>query len=190
MPKLGMEAIRKAALIDAAIDMIGEAGSLDVTVSAIAKRAGVSGGLAHHYFGSKDQLFLASMRHIIGQYGAAVRRGLAQANTPLERAEAIVKAGFDHDNFRSETIGAWLNFYVLAQSSPEVARLLRVYQGRLCSNLTHALRPLLGARARDVAGRVAAMIDGVYLHEGLSGAPQSAQATDQVLTVLHNELRL
>ena len=42
MPKLGMEPIRKAALVKATITEIGRAGSLDVTVSQIAKRAGMS----------------------------------------------------------------------------------------------------------------------------------------------------
>ena len=190
MPKLGMEAIRKAALIDAAIAMIGEAGSLDVTVSAIAKRAGVSGGLAHHYFGSKDQLFMGAMRHIMADYGGEVRAKLARAETPLERAEGIVRAGFDSENFRRETISAWLNFYVLAQSSEDAARLLRVYHARLKSNLSYALRPLLGNNAPAAARRLAAMIDGVYLHEGLSGAPEAARATAQVLSVLHREVGL
>ena len=58
MPKLGAEPIRKAALINATIFEVGRAGSLDVTVAQIARRAGMSPALAHHYFGSKDQLFL------------------------------------------------------------------------------------------------------------------------------------
>jgi len=35
MPKLGMEPIRRAALVKATIDVIGAQGSLDVTVSQI-----------------------------------------------------------------------------------------------------------------------------------------------------------
>ena len=56
MPKVGMEPIRRDALVRATIAEIGEAGSLDVTVSRIAKRAGMSSALAHHYFGGKDQI--------------------------------------------------------------------------------------------------------------------------------------
>ena len=41
MPKLGMEPIRRAALVNATIAQIGETGSLDVTVAQIAKRAGM-----------------------------------------------------------------------------------------------------------------------------------------------------
>lgn len=52
MPKLGMEPIRRRALVKATIAEIGLAGNLDVTVSQIARRAGMSSALAHHYFGS------------------------------------------------------------------------------------------------------------------------------------------
>ncbi|MGB0904735.1 MAG: transcriptional regulator BetI, partial [Mangrovicoccus sp.] len=41
MPKLGMQPIRTTALINAVINEIGETGNMDVTVSQIAKRAGM-----------------------------------------------------------------------------------------------------------------------------------------------------
>ena len=55
MPKVGMEPIRRGALVQATIHEIGRAGSLDVTVTQIAKRAGMSSALAHHYFGAKSR---------------------------------------------------------------------------------------------------------------------------------------
>ena len=119
MPKLGMEPIRKAALVKATISEIGRVGSLDVTVSQIAKRAGMSSALAHHYFGSKDEMFLAAMRHVLTIYGAEVRGALAVAQGPEERLRAILAASFSAGNFRREVVGAWLNFYVLAQTVPE-----------------------------------------------------------------------
>lgn len=57
VPKVGMEPIRRSALVQATIAEIGAAGSLDVTVGQIARRAGMSTALAHHYFGGKDQIF-------------------------------------------------------------------------------------------------------------------------------------
>ena len=68
MPKLGMQPIRRAALVKATIAEIGEAGTLDVTVSRIARRAGVSPALAHHYFGGKQDLLVAAMRHSLSGY--------------------------------------------------------------------------------------------------------------------------
>ena len=153
MPKVGVEPIRKAALVKATIVEIGRAGSLDVTVSQIAKRAGMSSALAHHYFGSKEEIFLAAMRHILSLYGAEVRGALRLATGPESRLEAILQASFSPANFRREAVGAWLNFWVLAQTVPEAKRLLAVYQGRLRSNLVACLKPLAGARAVAVSVR-------------------------------------
>ncbi|MGM0584392.1 MAG: choline-binding transcriptional repressor BetI [Pseudomonadota bacterium] len=189
MPRIGMEPVRRAALIEATIDEIGVGGSLDVTVARIARRAGMSSALAHHYFGNKEQIFLAAMSHMLSQYGGDVQAGLKAARSPRERVEAIVRAGFSETNFRSAALAAWLNFYVLARISGPAKRLLTIYQRRLVSNLSHALRPLAGGSAPDLAGTLAAVIDGVYLREGLGeDAPDGAAATRRVLAVLDAEL--
>ena len=184
MPKLGMEPIRRAALIDAAIAEIGAAGSLDVTVSQIAKRAGVSSGLAHHYFGGKGDILLAAMRHVMREYAAGVLNGLKAASTPGARLEAIVNGAFAPTNFKPDTVSAWLNFYVLALSSADARRLHRIYRKRLRSNLTHALRPLTDD-APALADRTAALIDGLYLNHGLADAePDGELAAKMVLDSL------
>lgn len=183
MPKLGMEPIRRDALIKATIHEIGAAGSLDVTVSQIARRAGMSSALAHHYFGGKEQIFLAAMRHILSQYGAGVRGALAGTDTPRARLEAIIRASFEPGHFRPEVVGAWLNFYVLAQSTEGAARLLRIYRARLRSNLIVGLRPLVGARAGKRAEALAALIDGAYLHAAL-GPVDGKAAAEGVLSCL------
>lgn len=190
MPKLGMEPIRKAALVNATIVEIGRAGSLDVTVSQIARRAGMSSALAHHYFGSKDEMFLAAMRHVLTLYGAEVRGALAVAAGHEARLRGILAASFSATSFRREVVGAWLNFWVLAQTQAGARRLLAVYQRRLRSNLLFCLRPLAGARAEAVADGLGALIDGVYLREALkSGAPDGAAAVQVTLDYLRAELK-
>ncbi|WP_425052258.1 choline-binding transcriptional repressor BetI [Psychromarinibacter sp. S121] len=185
MPKLGMEPIRRAALVKATIDEIGAAGTLDVTVSRIARRAGVSSALAHHYFGGKDDLFLAAMRHILTQYGMAVQSRLTKAVTPRERLDAVVRASFESGQFSGHVVSAWLNFYVAAQSSPRAQRLLTVYQRRLRSNLVHDLRPLVGDRAHVAAETVAALIDGLYIRAALNpGHSAPEDAAGRVLRLL------
>lgn len=170
MPKVGMEPIRRKSLIDAAIGAIHARGSIDVTMSDIARRAGVSQGLAHHYFDSKEHLITSAMRHLLTEFGASVRRHLAVAKAPRQRVSAIIAASLASDQFRPETVSAWLVFYVNAQSSRESKRLLNVYSRRLNSNLIHALRPLDNARAVEVAEGVASLIDGLYIREALSPA--------------------
>mgnify|MGYP000023429640 CR=1 FL=1 len=162
MPKVGAEPIRKAALINATIETVGRTGSLDVTVAQIAREAGMSPALAHHYFGSKGDIFLAAMRHILSRYGDGVRAALVAADGPAGRLRGIVDESLAGGNFDLAAMSAWLNFYALAPTDPQAARLLRVYHRRLRSNLIHALRPLVNDAAAE-ADRLAALIDGAYL---------------------------
>jgi TetR/AcrR family transcriptional repressor of bet genes len=186
MPKLGMEPIRRAALVEATIAEVGEAGTLDVTVSQIARRAGMSSALAHHYFGAKEQIFEAAMRHILSSYGRAVRLALAGASGPRGRIEAIVRASFAPENFQAGVISAWLSFYVRAQIQPQTRRLLMIYQRRLRSNLLAGLRPLTEpGEAVATSEALAALIDGIYLRAALSNEiPDGEAAIDLALSTL------
>ena len=188
MPKLGMEPVRRAALIDAAIAEIGAARSLDVTVGQIARRAGVSSGLAHHYFGGKDDILLAAMRHVLKVYSEEVRTRLAHAESPAVRLEAVIRASFAPSNFQPDTVAAWVNFYVLALSSEDAARLLRVYRRRLRSNIVHDLRRLGLGNPVASADRIASLIDGLYLRHSLAGQPDGEAAARAALAALAFEL--
>lgn len=178
MPRVGMEPVRRKALIEAAVETIGERGNLDVTMSEIARSAGVSAALAHHYFGGKDQLFLATMRHLLGEFGAGVRGLLVAADTPRGRVSAVIAQSFSPEQFSPATISAWLAFYVRAQSDPAARRLLAVYARRLHSNLVAALAGLVAhADAVRISEGIAAMIDGLYIRRALKdGPPDPASA--------------
>ena len=185
MPRTGMMALRKDALVKATIGEIGRKGSLDVTMGQIARAAGVSSALAHHYFGSKDDLFLAAMRAILSEFGLEARRALAAAQTPRARLSALVQASFGGRNFQPEVVAAWLNFYVLAQTQPQAARLLRIYQQRLVANLIHAARPLCDDPV-GLARTAAALIDGLYIRHALvdAGPPDAGAAIATLETYL------
>lgn len=169
------EAARRVSLLDAAIAEIGEKRTTNVTVSEIARRAGVSSALAHHYFGTKKNLLTSAMRRILTTYGEEVRKELRGADTSRERVAGIVRASFAPSNFKPDVVRTWLILYLTSQTEPEAARLLDVYRKRLRSNLRHALRPLTGARSGETAELVAAMIDGFYIRRALGeeerGAP-------------------
>ncbi|MGR3467669.1 MAG: choline-binding transcriptional repressor BetI [Shimia sp.] len=189
MPKLGMEPIRRDAVVKATIAEVGRTGTTDVTVGKIARRAGVSTALVHHYFGSKEAVLMAAMRHVLSVYGQEVRRALGEAQTPRARLRAIILASFSGENFEVDTISAWVNFYAAAQTSAPAQRLLRIYQRRIVANLTHALRPLIGDRAPPTARMLAALIDGIYLRMGLGGErPDPKGATRMVLRAADLEL--
>jgi TetR/AcrR family transcriptional repressor of bet genes len=169
MPRIGMEPLRRKALISAAIEAIHARGMGQVTMGEIARRAGVSAALAHHYFGGKDQLLLATMRHLLSELSDEIQARLADARTPEERVSAVIRGNFAAGQFRPAVISAWLAFYVQAQTDPEARRLLRVYTRRLESNLVHALRDLTSREhAALVAETAAALIDGLWIRRSLA----------------------
>ena len=83
MRRTDIENVRKKALTDAAIQAVGAQGSMDVTMADIAARAGVSPALAHHYFGSKQDLMLAAARRTQVRYRHRTQADADPARTCL-----------------------------------------------------------------------------------------------------------
>ena len=195
MPKIGMEPVRRKALVDAALRVIGDQGTLSVTMSDIARHAGVSPALAHHYFGSKEQLLIETIRSLLRQLRDDAVTALRGARTPREKLTAIVRVSFKADQFAPETIAAWLAFYSEAQRSEETRRFLVVYARRLHSNLVANLKCLCVADdARRIAEGAAAMIDGLYIRRALGSSPVTEDAsialTDDYISLNLNALHI
>ena len=193
MPKVGMEPVRRKALVDAAMRVIGDHGSLTVTMSEIAKQAGVSPALAHHYFGSKEQLLIETVRHHLQRLRDSTVTAMKTAKTPREKLSAVIHVSFHADQFAPETIAAWLAFYAEAQRSEETRRFLVIYARRLRSNLLANLKALCPPDdAERIAEGAAAMIDGLYIRQSLRSAPISIEGsialTEDYLTMHLNAL--
>ena len=178
MPKIGMEPVRRKALVDATLRAVGDHGSLTVTMSEIARHAGVSAALAHHYFGSKEQLVIETIRSLLRQLRTDTVAAMRAASTPREKLSAVIRVNFQAHQFAPETVAAWLAFYSEAQRSEETRRLLVLYARRLRSNLLANLNQLCPADdAARIAEGASAMIDGLYLRQGLKSAPVSLEAS-------------
>jgi TetR/AcrR family transcriptional repressor of bet genes len=170
MPKLGMRPIRRRQLVDAAIASIHQYGIGETTIARIAKKAGVSPGIIHHYFADKDDLLFETMRHLLEILRGHAVVGLRRAESPRARLHAIVEASFAEDQFSDTVSAAWLGLYGNARQSPRLARILRLYHARLRSNLVHALKSLVEPdQVEGLAEGIASMIDGLWLRCALRG---------------------
>ena len=179
MPKIGMEPIRRRALIDAAVAAIADRGALDVTVSDIAGRAGVSTALAHHYFGNKERLLEATMRALLTELAQDLRARLTPLMTPRERLSALIDVNFSDKQFASGTVAAWLSFYLEAQRSVVMRHLLSVYSRRLHSKL----KPR--GESEQISEGIAALIDGLYIRRALK---QSGPERTSAMALIHDYL--
>ncbi|MDX5593606.1 transcriptional regulator BetI [Pseudovibrio sp. SPO723] len=181
---------RKASIINATITVIHDRGYSEATMAQIAKKAGVSTGLPHHYFGSKALLLNATMVKLLKDLAMQVKSRMLPLTDPKQRIRAIVQGSFSAEQFRPEVISAWLAFYVQARTETETRRLLRVYHGRLISNLIHEFTGVMPrAKAVKAARSTAALIDGLWLQMALAGDhPDPKEASETALD--HVELVL
>ncbi len=165
-----MGPVRRNQLIEAAISSLHDYGYADTTVARIARKAGVSSGIVHHYFDGKDDLLFATMQHMLQVLRAETLRNLKQAATPRARLSAIVEANFAPSQYSPDVMSAWLALYGSARQSPNLTRILKLYDARLKSNLRDALKKLTGQeKAAEMAIGVSALIDGVWLRAALLG---------------------
>ncbi len=168
MPKLGMEPIRKAQLITAVFECIHEHGFAGTTIARVSERAGVSAGIASHYFGGKEGLLEATMRQLIKQLSTReAPEGIDPADAK-SRILHIIDSNFSRQQVNPKAVVVWLAFWGHAIHVPSLTRLQRVNKLRLQSNLAWWLRKLMPAeRARFAAEGLAALIDGLWLRGAL-----------------------
>lgn len=172
MPKLGMGPIRRKQLVEAAIAVIHEVGFANATVVRIAKRAGVSSGIVHHYFTDKDDLLFTTMRALLTELRRDAVARQSTARGPRERVLAVIDASFGDGQFDEKVFSAWLALYGNARQSERLQRILALYHRRLRSNLLFDLCLLMPRqRALNLAEGIAAMIDGLWLRYALVGRP-------------------
>ncbi|WP_414451950.1 transcriptional regulator BetI [Burkholderia sp. 22PA0099] len=173
MPKIGIREVRRAQLIDATLQTIEHEGLSGTTLALVAQRANISTGIVSHYFGGKDGLLEATMRHILHDlWTATQRRRLAARAEPRARLRAIVAANFDVSQVSSPVMKTWLAFWAESMHQPTLGRLQRLNTRRLYSNLCAEFKHALPvAAARRAATGLAAIIDGLWLRGATAGQP-------------------
>ncbi|WP_309753719.1 betaine-aldehyde dehydrogenase [Novosphingobium sp.] len=162
---------RRGQLLQAALASLAETGIENFTMAEVARRAAVSPALVVHYFGDRDKLIEATFRQLVERVTTLPMRALAGGDDPEARLRAFVLAHLNPSELSSEASRAWLSFWGLALYAPALARLQRVHQERMVSNLRHELRALVvpGAVER-IAETIGALIDGFWLRAALASA--------------------
>lgn len=179
MRTVGIESIRRRQLIDATLAVIEKEGFQGATVGRISKASGMSVGIISHYFDGKQGLLQATMRHLLSLLKTDLLDLLSEhGNDPVARLHAIVASNFSRSQTNMAVAKAWLAFWAQAMHSPELARLQRINERRLYSNLVFSLVQLMpDKQARETAQTIAALIDGVWLRAALSeGRIESKEA--------------
>ena len=132
-------------ILDAARAAFGDRGFDGATIRDMAARAGVDAALVHHYFGTKQQLFVAAMEMPV-DFAAAMPAIAAGPTERLgERFAAFVLELWDRPEVRPLLLGVVRS----ASTDPVAAAMLRrmLAEGPLLTLATALDRPDAGLRA-------------------------------------------
>jgi AcrR family transcriptional regulator len=143
----------RAAMIDAAAQLIFEEGYEAVTARRLAARMGVHSGLVHYYFDSMDSLLLAVFRDGADANLRRQERALSSQH-PLTELWKV--------NSDARGVKLQQEFMVLAYRNLAIRSEIAVYAARFREIEKQALAPLLAAGAHDSglsAGAASVLID-------------------------------
>ena len=177
MARVGTEKLRKKELIEATIESIESHGFQGTTILTISRRANLSAGIISHYFGSKQGLILATIRHLLEELKQGLLQQIANCEEPLTpelRLQMIVDTNFACFQQSTSVTRTWLCFWAQALHDPELARLQAVNSKRLLQNLLYSYRQAIPDKEQALlaATMTAAMIDGLWLRSSLSKTSQ------------------
>ena len=148
---------------------MAERGYEKASIQAIAAAAGLTAGLVHYHFGSKQEVLLA----LVDRLGALLRsrfeQRLAEAESPWARLDAFIDAHLALDSTSdTDAVACWVTIGAEALRQPEVAAAYRVAVKTQLEQLEGLVRDVLvgEGRSRSAAQRIAAgllsAIQGAY----------------------------
>jgi AcrR family transcriptional regulator len=160
-------------ILDAAEHVLVESGGRNLTLDAVAERAGISKGGLVYSFATKDELVRAALEREIGRFQGAVRQRLGgRPAKPFELVLAHIEEALDEDDAVTRKAAFLVTALVHAPDMLEPAR--RYYRA--------LLDPLLSKSgdARDVRHALLA-VEGMFLLRGLGFVEFSIQEHRAVL---------
>jgi AcrR family transcriptional regulator len=162
-----LEGDKARRIIEAMRTSVGTRGAAGSTFDVVAREAGVSRGLLHYYFGSKEQLLVEVVRHDCEVRIASMEQRIAQATTADEIIAALVMG---LEDFIEGEPGSPAVIYELLSASrhsedirAELAELYRRWRADLADSLRTKEREgvvRLEADPESVASMLFALGDG------------------------------
>lgn len=119
VPRKLSRAARRAQLIEATIEVLAERGFARMTLSDVARRAGLSHGLVNFHFESKELLLAETLGYLSDEYRENWMQALSCADPcPAKQLDALFRADFSPQLFTPARLAAWVAFWGEAQSRP------------------------------------------------------------------------
>jgi len=121
---------RRRQITRAAYEIIGEKGYYNFTMMDIAKRAGVSSGLIHHYFKDKENMLVTLLREMQQNVRSSLERALEREADPEEKLGIFIDQGFNLVENEREYIYVTFDFLTQIKFNERMQRILsKLYRG-------------------------------------------------------------
>lgn len=157
-------------ILVAAADCIVRDGLASVRMAGIAQAAGVSSGLLHYHFSTKDQLLVAVFSHSSAVSHELTERALERAGSrPEERLTVLLDRCLPSDEQLTHDWRLWQELDVLCLRQPDLAHVGEAVYESIYTSVADTLRAgiesgvfdLDADRAREVAEVLVALCDGL-----------------------------
>jgi AcrR family transcriptional regulator len=169
---------RRTAILSAAREQFAATGYAAASVRGIARQAGVDPALVHHYFGTKEQVFVAAMK-LPFQPGEMLPQVLAGDPDGLgERLVRLFLGAWDSPEFRAPMLGMLRS----AMTGEQGAAMLREFVGSaLIGRVAEALGPVDPLRVQAAAAQ---MVGVVILRHVIRLEPLASASVDDVVALI------
>jgi AcrR family transcriptional regulator len=182
-------------VLQAALDLITEAGIDQVRLAEIARRAGMSSGQVMYYFTSKEHILLETLAWRDGQDLSRTRASLATIDgawLQLERFIGLYLPASPADPSWILWMEVWARAPHNRQVSQRLEDLLRPWRDELAAIVTRGVQEgtfTAPAAIDDFTLRFAAMLDGLaILHLRQMHQPSRERLIDLAMTTARSEL--
>src|SRR5947209_9885128 len=139
-PARGPDREKANRIVEAMRASVAERGIAGSTFDQVARAAGVSRGLLHYYFGSKERLLVEAVRLECDVRDEQLERAIAGAGSAEQVLDAMVRSFGDFLGEGPATAVMLHEMLTLAQRNPEIAYELAELGRRTRSHLADALR--------------------------------------------------
>jgi transcriptional repressor BetI len=178
--------IRRQELQHAAFEVLREQGYLAMTIEQIARHAGTSKGIVHHYFHNKRELLEYTIRYELSLYAEDALKRIKRARTPSGRLWGIIDANFASVIFKPEYSRSDLTIWDERSKFKRVQKIYDIMSRRTRSNISFALRSLVNREELEtITNTISNLIEGCWMLS--ANQPEMTRAT--ALSLLANYLR-
>jgi AcrR family transcriptional regulator len=158
----------RAALVDAAIDLIAERGLRGFSLAELSRRLGVTVAAPYRHFAGRDALLAAVAVRALDDFAAMLTAETAEAESPEQRLAAMARA---YVRFAAEKRPLFETLYSSGIDKRRYPDLRRAYEpvdafhslvAEICDGDTAAAEALAGALEATAHGHAALLFDGEY----------------------------